>query len=89
MNKIVNQQNIAHYPHILELIQKSESLFRSIQVKEMVVPLQAEEKLFIEVIMGMNQQATSRVQKERVVESNENEEEVEELKRRKKDHEKE
>lgn len=63
MKNVVNQQNITNYPDVLELIKKSEQLFRSIQVMETVVPLQAEEKLFIEAIIGLNYQA-SRMQAE-------------------------
>jgi hypothetical protein len=63
MRNVVNQENFSHYPVVLDLIKKSEQLFRSIQVMETVVPLQAEEKLFIEAIRDLNYQA-SRMQAE-------------------------
>lgn len=58
MKNVVNQQNFTHYPDVLALIKKSEHLFRSIQAMETVVPLQSEEKLFIEAIIGLNYQAS-------------------------------
>ncbi len=54
----MNQQNFTHYPHVLELIRASEQLFRNIQAMETVVPLQAEERLFIDAIRGLNYQAS-------------------------------
>jgi hypothetical protein len=58
MKNVVNQQNFTHYPDVLELIKKSEQLFRTIQAMETVVPLQSEEKLFLEAIIGLNYQAS-------------------------------
>lgn len=54
MKKVVNQQKIANFPKVLNLIDQAEQLFRTIQILEKVVPLQEEEKLFIEVVMGWN-----------------------------------
>lgn len=58
MRNVMNQQNFTHYPHVLELIRASEQLFRNIQAMETVVPLQAEERLFIDAIRGLNYQAS-------------------------------
>jgi hypothetical protein len=58
MKNVVNMQNFTHYPELLDLIKKSEQLFRTIQIMETVVPLHPEEKLFIEAIIGLNYQAS-------------------------------
>jgi len=58
MRNVMNQQNFTHYPRVLELIKGSEQLFRNIQAMEIVVPLQAEERLFIDAIRDLNFQAS-------------------------------
>jgi hypothetical protein len=63
MRNVMNQQNITHYPKVLELIRQSEQLFHAIQQLELVIPLQDEERLFIDAIRDMNYQA-SRMQEE-------------------------
>lgn len=57
MKNIVNSQNFTHYPIVYEIIIKSENLFRSIQAMESVLPLQEEERIFIDAIRGLKQQA--------------------------------
>lgn len=73
MRKVMSQQNFTRYPKVLELIRKSEQLFRNIQAMESVMPLQAEERLFIDAIRDMNYQA-SRMQAEEKSDDAENEE---------------
>lgn len=63
MRKIMSQQNFTRYPKVLEFIRSSEQLFRNIQSMESVMPLQDEERLFIDAIRDMNYQA-SRMQAE-------------------------
>lgn len=63
MRKVMSQQNFTRYPKVLELIRSSEQLFRNIQAMESVMPLQDEERLFIDAIRDMNYQA-SRMQAE-------------------------
>ncbi len=58
MRNVMNKQNITHYPNVLKLISKSEELFRKIQSMESVMPLQDEERLFIEAIRDLNYQAS-------------------------------
>lgn len=73
MRKVMSQQNFTRYPNVLELIRSSEQLFRNIQAMESVMPLQAEERLFIDAIRDMNYQA-SRMQAEEKSDDAENEE---------------
>lgn len=68
MRNVMNHQNITHYPIVLELIRKSEQLFHSIQTMDSVMPLQDDERLFIDAIRDMNYQA-SRMQAEESQES--------------------
>eukprot|EP01034_Spumella_vulgaris_P021740 gene21740-27794_t len=63
MRNVVNLQNFTHYPYVMELISQSEKLFADIQAMESVMPLQDEERLFIEAIRDLNYQA-SRLQSE-------------------------
>lgn len=63
MRNVMNSQNITHYPMVLELIRKSEQLFHNIQTMDSVMPLQDDERLFIDAIRDMNYQA-SRMQAE-------------------------
>eukprot|EP01038_Epipyxis_sp_PR26KG_P004224 gene4224-6000_t len=63
MRKVMSKQNFTHYPTVLQLIKESEKLFSDIQSMESVMPLQAEERLFIDAIRGLNHQA-SRLQAE-------------------------
>lgn len=68
MRNVMNHQNITHYPIVLELIRKSEQLFQNIQTMDSVMPLQDDERLFIDAIRDMNYQA-SRMQAEESQES--------------------
>lgn len=63
MDKVMQGQNFAHYPFIMDLIRKAEKLFHCIQMMESAMPLQDEERLFIDAIRGLNFQA-SRLQAE-------------------------
>ncbi|RYG95014.1 hypothetical protein EON65_56610, partial [archaeon] len=63
MDKIMPTQNFATYPYLLDLIKRSEKLFQDIQQLESAMPLQDEERLFIDAIRGLNYQA-SRMQAE-------------------------
>jgi len=58
MRNIMAQQNIAQYPNTRELLFKSEKLFDAIQGMESVMPLKEEERLFIEAMLDLNQQAS-------------------------------
>lgn len=58
MRNVMNQQNFTHYPYLLELIKESEKLFDEIQQMESVMPLQDEERMFIDAIRDLNQQVT-------------------------------
>jgi hypothetical protein len=69
MRNVMNHQNITHYPILLDLIEKSEQLFQDIQNLDNVVPLQDDERLFIDAIRDMNYQA-SRMQAEESQETN-------------------
>lgn len=80
MRNVVNQQNFTHYPNVMRLINQSEKLFRDIQSMERfvnalfqavlnlvpsVMPLQDEERLFIEAIRDLNYQASQLQSQER------------------------
>ena len=78
MRNVMNHQNLTHYPKVLELIRKSEQLFRDIQQMESVMPLQAEERLFIEAIRDLNYQASRMQQAEQREESEERSEQQQE-----------
>jgi hypothetical protein len=65
MRNVMNHQNFTHYPNVLGLIRDSEFLFRNIQKMESVMPLQAEERLFIEAIRDLNFQASRMQQAEK------------------------
>jgi hypothetical protein len=69
MRNVMNHQNITHYPIVLDLIEKSEQLFQDIQNLDNVIPLQDDERLFIDAIRDMNYQA-SRMQAEESQETN-------------------
>lgn len=63
MRNVMRNQNFVEYPYVLELLKESEKLFEEIQGMESVMPLQDEERLFIEAIRDLNYQA-SRLQAE-------------------------
>lgn len=65
MRNVVNQQNFTHYPNVMKLINQSEKLFRDLQSMESVMPLQDEERLFIEAIRDLNYQASQLQSQER------------------------
>lgn len=63
MDKVMQNQNFTNYSYILDLIKGSEKLFQDIQMMESAMPLQDEERLFIDAIRDLNLQA-SRMQAE-------------------------
>lgn len=58
MRNIMSQQNFTHYTKIAELLRESERLFTEIQQMDNCMPLQDEERLFIEAIRELNRQAS-------------------------------
>ena len=54
LKNVVNQQKFTHFPFVLELLKSMEKLFEAMHS---AVPIEAEEKLFIDAIRGLNYQA--------------------------------
>lgn len=58
MKNVMSQQNITHYPYVMGLLKQTEQLFADIQSMESVMPLEDEERLFIDAMRDLNSQAT-------------------------------
>ncbi|CAK9251172.1 unnamed protein product [Sphagnum jensenii] len=58
MRNVMSVQNFTRYPYLLELLKQSEQLFAEIQGMDSVMPLQEEERLFLDAIRDLNYQAS-------------------------------
>eukprot|EP01036_Dinobryon_divergens_P025910 gene25910-34503_t len=65
MRNVMSQQNFTHYTYVLDLIKDSEKLYAKIQKMESVMPLQDEERLFLEAIRDLNHQVGKLQEEER------------------------
>ena len=67
MRNVVNQQPFTHYPRLLEMLQEMEETFKEIDALqgESARPLEDEERLFLEAIRGLNQEASSMQREEK------------------------
>lgn len=65
MRNVMSKQNFTHYPYVLNVLREMEKLFEDIQSMQNSLPMQAEEKLFIDAIRDLNYQA-SRLQAEEI-----------------------
>lgn len=67
MRNVVNQQPFTHYPRLLEMLQEMEETFKEIDASQgdTARPLEDEERLFLEAIRGLNQEASSMQREEK------------------------
>jgi hypothetical protein len=67
MRNVVNQQPFTHYPRLLEMLQEMEETFKEIDALQgdTARPLEEEERLFLEAIRGLNQEASSMQREEK------------------------
>jgi hypothetical protein len=67
MRNVVNQQPFTHYPRLLEMLQEMEEIFKEIDALQgdKARPLEEEERLFLEAIRGLNQEASSMQREEK------------------------
>ena len=57
LKNVLSKQNFTHFPFVMELLRMVERLFEDVQSMHNAMPIQAEEKLFIDAIRGLNYQA--------------------------------